>query len=152
MSERLRVDRYGSAAEFLAAAGPWLGEREAEHNLILGIASTLREHREVYPQPAYLATVSHDHVLLGATLRTPPSSLVLSEVDDERALDALVADLEADGVPGVVGTPDVATGFANRWVATHGGRWEIAMEERIFKLTTVIPPRPVSGAPCRLSR
>jgi uncharacterized protein len=150
MSERLRVDRYASAAEFLDAATAWLGAREAKHNLILGISATMRDHPEVYAASPYLATVAHDRALVAAAIRTPPYNAVLSEVDDELALDLLVADLGAaehgSGLPGVVGPPDVATGFANRWVAVHGGRWEIGMEERIFQLTTVIPPRPVSGA------
>ncbi len=150
MNERLRVDRYGSAAEFLAVAGTWLGEREAEHNLILGISSTLRDHPEIYAESPYLATVSDEGSVVAAALRTPPSNLVLSEVDHEPALDLLVADLGADkrgfNLPGVVGPPDVAAGFANRWVAIHGGQWEIEMEERVYQLTTVIPPRPVSGA------
>ncbi len=53
--------------------------------------------------------------MVAAALRTPPCNLVLSEVDDEPALDLLVADLGADkrgfNLPGVVGPPDVAAGF-----------------------------------------
>jgi hypothetical protein len=141
----MRLDRYESAAEFLAAAGPWLAQREAEHNLILGIASTLRDHPELYPAPPFLATVSHDGSTVAAALRTPPFNLVLSEVDDDRALGLLVANLDGTDLSGVVARPDVATGFADRWVAAHGGGWEMAMEERIYQLSTVVPPRPVRG-------
>jgi hypothetical protein len=141
----MRLDRYGSATEFLAAAGPWLEQREAEHNLILGIASTLRDHPQLYPAPPFLATVSHDGALVAAVLRTPPFNLVLSEIEDEQAIDFLVANLDGTDVPGLVARPDVATGFANRWVTAHGGRWEIAMEERIYRLSAVVPPRQVRG-------
>ncbi len=141
----MHLDRYGSAAEFLVAAGPWLVEREGEHNLILGIASTLRDHPELYPEPPFLAAVVDDGVPVAAALRTPPWKLVLSEVDDEGALDLLVANLAGDALSGVVGAPDVATGFSNRWVAAQGGRWEIGMEERVYQLTTVIPPQSVRG-------
>jgi hypothetical protein len=141
----MRLDRYGSAIEFLAAAGPWLERREAEHNLILGIASTLRDHPALYPATPFLATVSHDGTLVAAALRTPPFNLVLSEIEDEQALDLLVANLDGAELPGLVARPDVATAFADRWVTAHGGRWEIAMEERIYQLSAVVPPRPVPG-------
>jgi hypothetical protein len=146
MSGPMRLDRYERATDFLAAASPWLEQREAEHNLILGIAGTVRDFPGLYAAP-YLATVTGpDGVIAAAALRTPPWNLVLSEVDDEAALDLLVADLADADLGGVVGRPDVATAFAARWVTAHGGRWEIGMEERIFQLTEVIPPRPVSGA------
>ena len=38
----MRLDRYTRVADFLAAAGDFLAAREAEHNLILGISSSLR--------------------------------------------------------------------------------------------------------------
>jgi uncharacterized protein len=142
----MRLDRYESASDFLAAAGPWLERREAEHNLIFGIASTLRDQPELYPEQPFLATVGDAGRILLAALRTPPWNLVLSELDDDRALDLLVADLSGLDVPGIVGAPDVATGFANRWIAVNGGGWEIGMDERVFQLAAVIPPRPVRGA------
>lgn len=141
----MRLDRYGGVAEFLAAAGGWLEKHEAEHNLILGIASTVIDHPDLYGGPPYLATVSAGDTLVAAALRTPPYNVVLSDVEDHEALDLLVADLRPTDAPGVVGRPDVATAFATRWVAARGGRWEIGMEERIFELTEVIPPRPVPG-------
>ena len=141
----MRLDRYEHPAAFLAAASPWLEQREAEHNLLLGIGSTARDHPEMYGPP-YLATVSAGGALVAAALRTPPWNLVLSEVDDPGALDVLVADLAGDDLPGVIAAPDVATGFALRWAATNGGRFAVGMEERIFELTEVIPPLPVSGA------
>jgi hypothetical protein len=144
MNGPMRLDRYPDPAAFLAAAGPWLAEREAEHNLILGIAATARDHPEMYGPP-YLATVTGEAGLVAAALRTPPWNLVLSEVDVEAALDVLVADLSGTDAPGVVGRPDVATGFAARWAVSNGGGWEVGMEERIFQLTEVIPPSPVPG-------
>jgi uncharacterized protein len=145
MDEPMRLDRYEHPADFLAAASPWLEQREAEHNLILGIGSTARDHPEIYGPP-YLATVSAGGALVAAALRTPPWNLILSEVDDAGALDVLVADLAGHDLPGVIAAPDVATAFALRWAATKGARFAVGMEERIFELTEVIQPLPVSGA------
>ena len=145
MDEPLRLDRYERPADFLAAASPWLEQREAEHNLILGIGSTARDHPEMY-DPPYLATVTAGERLVAAALRTPPWNLILSEVDDAGALDLLAADLADHDLPGVIAAPDVATGFALRWAATTGGRFAVGMEERIFELTEVIAPLAVSGS------
>ena len=38
----ISVERLPDVDAFLAAAGPFLAEREAEHNLLLGIASNLQ--------------------------------------------------------------------------------------------------------------
>ena len=38
----MRLDRYTRVADFLAATGDFLAAREAEHNLMLGISSSLR--------------------------------------------------------------------------------------------------------------
>jgi hypothetical protein len=145
VTEALRLDRYERAADFLAAAGPWLAEREAEHNLILGIAATARDNPGMYLDP-WFALVTDGNRPVAAALRTPPWNLVLSEVDEPAALDLLVANLAGAELPGVVAAPDVATGFALRWAAANGGRFTVGMEERIFELTELIPPLPVSGA------
>ena len=42
-SHALRLERRSDASAFLALAGPWLGAREAEHNLILGIRRPARD-------------------------------------------------------------------------------------------------------------
>ncbi|MGO9181306.1 MAG: hypothetical protein ACLQBX_05820 [Candidatus Limnocylindrales bacterium] len=81
---------YATPTALLDAAEDYLVAREAEHNLLLGILGTLRDHPEVYPQPPYLATVSEERVVLVA-VRTPPFDLVLSE--PEVPGDRLVATL-----------------------------------------------------------
>ena len=143
--DRHELDRYERVDGFLAEAGDWLVAREAEHNLMLGISSNLRDHPEIFDAPPYLAVVRHDGQIVAAAMRTPPWALILSEVDDEAAIDSLVTDLSSFPVPGVVGPTAAVRRFADRWVSAHGGRAEVAMEERIFRLERVIPPVPVSG-------
>ena len=87
------VRHHADVEAFLAAAGDFLGAREAEHNLFFGIVASLRETPEAYTGPAYLATVRDDdgHVV-AAAIQTPPHRLVLSETDDPAAIAALAAD------------------------------------------------------------
>ena len=71
----MQLDRYATAGEFLEAASGWLVEREAEHNLILGIGGTARDHPELYGPP-YLATVSADDGKNGDFGPAPSCSMV----------------------------------------------------------------------------
>lgn len=144
------ITRHTSVEDFLTDAGAWLTAREAEHNLILGICSTLRDAPAIYPHPPYLGVVRTDGEIVAAAVQTPPWPLVLSEIDDLDVLDVIVADVTdpATGEPllGVVGPPPLASAFADRWVAARGGAWTVGLNERIYQLEHVIPPRPTHGA------
>jgi hypothetical protein len=145
--------RYATAAALLERAGAYLGEREAEHNVQLGILATLRDQPEIYPQPPYLATVSEGSRIAVVAVRTPPFGIVLSEPGVAAdllgpAVDALVADL-------VAGSPDMATAlgprttvvpFIQRWSMATGRAPRLQMAERIYRLTRVIPPPPTPGS------
>jgi uncharacterized protein len=137
--------RYADVDEFLTAATPFLLEREAEHNLIFGVASTLRDDPDQYAGPPYLATVQHADRVVMAALRTPPFSLVLSEAGDPAATRLLAEDTLEMDLERVQGPIDVVREFvAIR--RTHGGpAGRRVLGERIYRLTRVIPTRPVPG-------
>jgi hypothetical protein len=142
-----RLDRYEEVGTFLAAAGAYLRAREAEHNLLLGIAGTLRDAPEVYDEgPPLLATVADGGTVVAVALRTPPYNLILSEVDDLAAVDALADGLRDEELPGVVGPPGAVQRFAERWTERTGDGWEVQLEERIFRLQRVAAPLPPPGA------
>ena len=134
---------------FLEAAGPFLAEREAEHNLIFGICANLAADPGFPDAPPYLATVSRDDRVVAAAVMTPPWNLVLSSTDDHDAPAALAADLDAVGirVPGTVGPIEGARTFAELWCGKHGLTSHRAVAERIYRLERVIP---VVGVPGRV--
>jgi uncharacterized protein len=143
----LQLDRYTEVGSFLAATGAFLGAREAEHNLMLGIAGTLRDAPEVYDHgPPLLASVSAGGAIVAVALRTPPYNLVLSEVAHTVAVELLADGLSAEELPGVVGPPEAVQRFAERWTERTGDGWEVQLEERIFRLQRVIAPLPTTGA------
>lgn len=142
----MRLDRYTRADDFLAAAGPWLTEREAEHNLILGIAGGVARGTLRPEEPPYFAIVRDGRRPLAAAVRTG-WNLVLSEVDDPAALELLVDDLAADDVPGLTGPPDSVDRLAALWTARRGGSTRRLLEERIYRLSRVSPPKPATGGP-----
>jgi predicted GNAT family acetyltransferase len=141
----LRLRRYDDVDAFLDVATPYLVEREAEHNLIFGVASTLRDDPSQYTGPAYLATVHDGDRVVAAALSTPPHRLVLSEMDDPRAIEAIARDTLEIDLPGVQGPVDVVREFVSMRQSVGGPAAEREMGERVYRLRAVIPPRPVPG-------
>ena len=127
------LTRFDSADALLEAAGGYLVEREAEHNLPLGILLTLREQPGFYREPPYLAAVRDGGRIALIGVRTPPHGLILSEpgVPARRipaAVETLVDDLAAvsPDLPAVVGPKSTVEPFAARWSAVTGGRARLA--------------------------
>ena len=142
------VSRWSSAQDFLGAAGAFLAAREAEHCLLFGLSSTIASHPEIYPDPRFW-TVHEAERVVAAGLRTPPHNLILSLVDEPRWLTALAADvLASDQPPGVNAPADVARALADAWSARTGGTPVLVVQERIFRLDRVVPPRLAPGS-CR---
>jgi predicted GNAT family acetyltransferase len=145
----MELREYTHAAEFLDALGTWLGEREAQHNVLLGVASSQAQSAE--PVPAFYAGL-FDEVgrPLLAMLLTPPHRLVLSSADPRldrtdaarRIVDALAGRWQPGGVLGEVG---LATAIASEWERRTGDRSKPAAREYIYELTTVRPPPGIDG-------
>jgi uncharacterized protein len=136
----MEIVQLSDPAEFLRRARPLLLVDEARHNLILGLAGTLRDHPDVYPDSA-LWLVEDDGIVVGAALRTRPLNLVLARGTDEAV--ALLAGSIAEELPGVVGAvPEV-----DRFVAQRGARAEPRARQGIYALHAVKAPRPTSGGP-----
>jgi uncharacterized protein len=147
------LTRFGSAGALLDAAGGYLVEREAEHNLPLGILLTLRDQPGVYPEPPYLAVVRDAGRAAMVAVRTPPHGLILSEpgIPARRipgAVETLVGDLAAvsPDLPAALGPKSTVEPFVGRWSWATGRPARLAMAERIYRLSRVIPPRPAPGA------
>jgi uncharacterized protein len=141
------VKRLTDPGEFLEAAGPLLLQDEARHNLALGIAGTLRDHPSVYPEH-HLWLVEDGDRVLGAALQTPPFNLVVGSAPDA-AYSALADKLHDEDVelPGVTGAVPEVEAFTRAWEERTGLRRRRRMGQRIYKLTTLRPPRTVGGSP-----
>jgi predicted GNAT family acetyltransferase len=139
----MELTRYADAGDFLAHAGEFLGAREAEHNLILGLSSRLLVAPAMYGERPYFAVVDEGGRVVGATMRTPPHNLILSELDDLAAIGPLLEDARAvfGTLPGVVGPKEAVAKFAAAWPAE--ARLEIA--QRAFRADHVDAPTGVPG-------
>jgi predicted GNAT family acetyltransferase len=141
----MELRRFTDVDRFMDAATPYLIQREAEHNLFFGITATLREAPELYSAPPYLATVNDGDRLVAAALQTPPFRLGLSEVDDPAAIAVIAADVLDRDLPGAQGPVEVVRAFVEERRALGGPPAHLEASQRIYRLTEVIPPRPVPG-------
>src|SRR3954468_2910484 len=138
----MELTRHETADGFLAHAGEFLGAREAEHNLILGLCSRLRVAPALYGAAPYFAVVERHGRVVGATMRTPPHNLILSELDDLEAITPLLEDARAEfgSLPGVVGPKDAVARFAQAW-----GPARLELAQRAFLADHVEAPANVPG-------
>ena len=119
--ERVLVKELDDPADFLEAAGPVLLADEARHNLILGIAGTLRDLPPRYPT-FQLWVVTDERVPVAAALRTPPFNLVLAgQVEGVTPLADALAHDDAE-LPGATGAVPEVEAFAARFEAGTGVR------------------------------
>jgi hypothetical protein len=139
------VTRSDDATAFLAEAGELLLADEARHNLILGLAGTVRDSPDLYPLRSFWLA-RHGSQVVGAAMRTPPYNLVLARPNSPEALDAL-ADAITEELPGVVGTVPESEEFAELWAARSGTRARTHMRQGVYALEQVETFSPAPGSP-----
>lgn len=148
----MKIKRYPDAAAFLEHAQPFLTQREAENNLILGVSAELVHNPHQWSQePPYLATIEQNDTIIGAAMRTPPHNLQLTAIDGPEsaaALKALVDDVVAvyPALPVASGPKVTIRMFAERWQAVTGQSFTLTMALRIYQITRVRPPANVPGS------
>ena len=144
MTEVVRLD---DATAFLAEAEPLLLADEARHNLILGIAGTIRDAPDLYPLRS-LWLVRDAGEVVAAALRTPPYNLILARPRSTPALAALAeAVAEAEEIPGVVGTEPEIHEFADLWSQQSGVPGRVNMRQGVYALDQIelVPTVPGSA-------
>jgi hypothetical protein len=141
----MEVVRLGDAAEFLAAAEPFLLADEARHNLVLGIAGTARDAPAHYTERDFWLVLEGDAVV-AAALRTPPYNLVLARPRSSLALEELAEAVAGEELPGVVGGEPEAQEFAALWSRRTGRGSRTSMRQGIYALERVQAPSAVPGS------
>jgi uncharacterized protein len=140
----MNVRRLDDPVAFLEEASPLLLEDEARHNLILGIAATLRDEPDHYPKRR-LWLVDEGSEVVGAALQTPPHNLVVARPREDAALAALVTEI-GDDLPGVNGAAPEVDRFAAAWAEKTGVTPRTTFAQGLFQLEEVVPVAGVSGA------
>jgi len=145
------IRRESDPATFAARVGPWLLQREPEHNVLLGVLSKLIAPRHEFEMPVYLASIEQNDVVAGCAFRTPPYKLGLTRMPGgvANALADDVGEVYAS-LPAVLGREEDATRFATAWAALRGVAWTIGMRQRIHALEHLIVPDAVAPGHLRL--
>lgn len=146
----ISVRRFPDVASFLAIGGEFLADREAEHNLILGLCSRSIAYPQTYAEPPYLAIAMEGERVGAIGFRTPPHNLVLSEVDAPAAIEAIARDARDAfaSLPGVLGPKEGARAFTETWRELTGFGADRVMTNRIYRASgrTVHEPPAVALA------
>ena len=140
---------FADADEFLRAVGPTLEEHEAEHHLLLGVATALQGAKPSVVRP-FFAAVSDGSGLALAALLTPARPLLLASDRDEieTALEQLWEGLTATGQrpEKVLGTMHHADAFVSGWQRRTGCATGLSMRQRLYVVTDVRDVPMVPGA------
>lgn len=129
------VERIDDPTRFLADAGPLLLADEARHNLILGLAETIRDNPQVYPDHSFWL-VRDGAAVIAAAMRTPPHNLLIARPGDAAALEAL-ADHLSETLPGVQGAVPEVDVFADAWCERRQVHARVVFEQGIYALRAV---------------
>lgn len=145
----LALQRLPDVSRFESAAASFLGEHEAENNLVLGLITGLKAGRTFGPLPPYFAIVRRGDLVVAATMRTPPFNLLLTAGTDPAAVPLVVGDaLSAmPDTPGLSGPRELAARAVSLWTERTGAIARVVMAQRIYQLSRVIPARAAPGAP-----
>jgi hypothetical protein len=139
------VVRLDDAAAFLTEAEPLLLADEARHNLILGIAGTIRDTPDLYPLRS-LWLVRDAGEVVAAALRTPPYNVILARPRSAPALAALAEAVAGEELPGVTGTEPEVEEFAELWSRHSGVAGRVNMRQGVYALEQVEPLAAVPGS------
>lgn len=137
----MRVEIFDEIFDFYDKVLPFLLEREAENNLLLGILDAIRDdpHRWGDENPVLTSVLEDDQIKLIA-IRTPPFNQVLSYTDDLGSLDVLVDTLNKNSteLPGVLGPKKCVKKFTKLWCKGKNLEAHLDANERIYRLTKVM--------------
>jgi uncharacterized protein len=142
----VQLKRFENAVEYYERVKPFLVAHEAEHNVMLGICSTLMQ-TDIYQFPPYLAYVEDQGQIVAAAMRTPPFNLVVSDMVDDAPVKTLVEDAYAtyNDLKGIVGLKAISKSFAQTWKTITGQDYRLNIEERLYCLEQVKRIGHVSG-------
>jgi len=144
-SEEMRVERFPTAAAFLADTEPFLQEAEVENCLILGVARAA-ETGTAAPITPYFAAVRDGDRIQVCAFRTVPDKLGVTRARRVEALPPLADHAHAScaGFDEVIGPEPTVAGFAALLAERRTGRARVRMRLRIHECRAVqrVVPEP----------
>jgi predicted GNAT family acetyltransferase len=137
---------YAERVWDLLAADP------ARHTVSLTVAAAARTGFRWSDDPMLFGWYEDGGAVRGAVSLTPPHELLLAAVPDG-TLDALIDGLREHraAVPGVNGEVELVERFVAAWTAGTPLRHRVALQLRLFRLGTLVPPDPPPPGAARMA-
>ena len=137
----MKLYRFEDASQFYDRMKDYLVNHEALHNVMLGLCNALIYNPERFHEKPYLADVEIDGDIAAVAMRIPPKGLMLSQVKDLRAVEAIAQNLHLTQklLPGVNAPTASAKAFAEVWYSLTSQSYQIKMALRAFQLEQVQP-------------
>jgi uncharacterized protein len=141
----VQLHRFDSIDKFWDKTQAYLLQHEAENNVLLGIAHTLRNNPARYPDSPYLAIVEIDGEIVAIAIRTPPHKLLISKVSNLDALALIAGDLHQELLPGVMGLVPEVERFRQAWQQLTRQSYRLSIAMKIHQLQAVQPVAAATG-------
>lgn len=139
----MRLVRFENVTEFDRHVEPFLVEREAENNLLLGLIPLALN----YSSSPYMVCVEDEGEVVAVALCTPPRGLILSMVDETASLELIAQDAYAmlAHLPNVSGPKAVVAAFMRCWQSFSDRSYRLDMAMGNYCLRRVRPVANVRG-------
>lgn len=136
----MEVRFHESFEEFRAVAEPFYGRDPVRHTIELTLL------RGTLPDDSLLLTVWDNSEIVGAALQTPPYPLACNGIP-AHCVDVVAAEVARTrpDLTGVRGAGKSALAYADTWRAITGRVGTVTVEERLYRLGSLVPPPGVDG-------
>lgn len=128
---------YKNVANFIKNVEPVLLEKEAEHNLIIGLLNRLMQG-EINADNCFMAVFEKNEQFKYILLQTPPYNLIVgtSKGADSSEIPTLIKHLKEKNLefPGVTAISEIAKVFAASWEANYRSKSVIIQSQGIYQL------------------
>jgi predicted GNAT family acetyltransferase len=141
----VRIERHADPVAYRDLVTPVLLRDEARYNLELALIEHIVAGTVFGDEPPLLLSVHDGGEVTGAALMTPPWKLLMAPVP-AAAVGDLAAYLADEVVPGALAGEEEVRTFADAYTAAAGVTQREGKGQGVYRLTTLVPPRPVPGA------
>ena len=138
--DKMKVERYTKAKDYLKACLPYLEQEEHLNNLLIGIPGGLTGRPEE-EQKAWLLSLHDETGIQSVVAQTPPYPMIIytSNPGNSNIYSSLVAYLQENKhtIPGVIGPAEQAEKLATVWNEKTGTSIRKSARQMAFRLDAV---------------
>lgn len=145
-SIKMKLIKYQHIEDFLQDSEEFLMENESLHNLILGLAFSMRDRKFIPSNPLFYSLKDHQDVIACALLSSDEKPLMLTRMPAQ-ALGFLIAELVRLNIKlvGVVGDESTCTEFKDQWVKINSLGFKLNTHLGVYECREVILPKKIVG-------